>query len=393
MKNDSLNTEGGHSVCHIIEVRMKTFQYTILVVLVLFALSAKTKADSLYVWCGDGTVHGFPTNGVSTALTNDFSGGNGPVGLTFDNIGNLYIGQPSASYVWLFMPSELLVLFGNADSVSGLAFNSSGKLIATIPNYGEITQLTFFGDRYYLYGQYTQSHLNYPTSLAFDDLGNMYVANSFPSWGNFYFPSDTNMIQKFSNDFTYLGAFATNLNQPWGLAFNSNGNLFVSNSGTNGLGRNSILKFLPDGTRSTFASAASGLNRPCGLAFDSAGNLFVANAGAGNILKFDSGGAVSIFATDLNSPTSIAIYPGLKVYSVAPVVLTNSTKLPSGNFQLNLVEPSGLNFTVVATTNLSLAISNWADIGNFTETSPNQYQFIDTQATNNNLRFYRVRSQ
>ena len=42
----------------------------------------------------------------------------------------------------------------------------------------------------------------------------------------------------------------------------------------------SIYEYTPDGVRSTFAS---GLNQPRGLAFNSAGDLFVAENGSGNI--------------------------------------------------------------------------------------------------------------
>jgi hypothetical protein len=351
-----------------------------------FIKLSSAKADSVYVWCGDGLVHGFPNSGSSIVLTNDFAGWNGPVGLTFDNLGNLYIGQPSSSYIWLFVPTNLVTLFGYVDSVSGMAFSQSGKLIATIPNYSAIIQLefSFYSSRYSLNGQttnYTQSHLSFPLSLALDDVGFMYVT------------SGTNTIQKFNKNFIYDSTFASDLNHPWGLAFDASGNLFVANNATNGLRRNSILKYSPDGTRSTFASAASGLNQPCGIAFDSTGNLFVANSGAGNILKFTPGGIASVFASGLNDPCNIAVYPGLKVYSATPVLFTNSTKLPDGNLQLNMVEPSGLNFAVLAATNLSQNLSNWSNIGNFTETAPNQYQFTDTQTTNNPKRFYRIKSQ
>src|SRR5579859_6252031 len=78
------------------------------------------------------------------------------------------------------------------------------------------------------------------------------------------------------NGFTPTGAqstFASGLNQPLGLAFDSAGNLYEADANSG-----NIYKFAPGGAQSTFAS---GLNRPVGLAFNSAGNLFVANSGAG----------------------------------------------------------------------------------------------------------------
>lgn len=83
------------------------------------------------------------------------------------------------------------------------------------------------------------------------------------------------------------------LNSPFDLAFDSAGNLFVSNQGDN-----TILKFSPDGTRSVFASTV--LNIPTGLAFDSVGNLYAANYGDNTIAKFTPEGLGSIFASGGN---------------------------------------------------------------------------------------------
>jgi hypothetical protein len=92
--------------------------------------------------------------------------------------------------------------------------------------------------------------------------------------------------------------FASGLNGPVGLAFDSSGNLFEAdyNSGT-------IFKFTPDGTKSTFAS---GLNNPAGLAFDSSGNVFEADQGSGTIFTFTPAGTKSTFASGLSGPSGLA---------------------------------------------------------------------------------------
>ena len=81
---------------------------------------------------------------------------------------------------------------------------------------------------------------------------------------------------------------------PFGLAFNTSGDLFVSNYGPS-----TIYEFTPNGTRSTFASGLSG---PLGLAFDSSGNLFEADSGSGNIYEYTPNGTRSTFASGLNGP-------------------------------------------------------------------------------------------
>src|SRR6185369_11995709 len=66
--------------------------------------------------------------------------------------------------------------------------------------------------------------------------------------------------------------------------------------------------------------------------------------------------------------------------------------LPGGVFQLRFTNLSGLSFTVLASTNLSLGSSNWTVLGTPTEAPPGYYQFNDLPTTNNGTRFYRVRS-
>src|SRR5947207_4169490 len=107
--------------------------------------------------------------------------------------------------------------------------------------------------------------------------------------------SDT--IFKFAPDGTKT-TFASGLSGPVGLAFDGSGILFEAdyNSGT-------IFKFTPDGTKSTFAS---GLSNPTGLAFDSSGNLFEADQGSDTIFMFTPAGSKSSFASGLSGPSGLA---------------------------------------------------------------------------------------
>jgi sugar lactone lactonase YvrE len=74
-------------------------------------------------------------------------------------------------------------------------------------------------------------------------------------------------------------------------------NLFVANNVPNSTGQ--IYRFTPGGARSTFAS---GLNSPSGLAFDSHGTLFASEFGTGNIYRYDTNGTRTTFATGAGSP-------------------------------------------------------------------------------------------
>ena len=107
----------------------------------------------------------------------------------------------------------------------------------------------------------------------------------------------SNTIFRFTPDGTE-STFASGLNGPFGLAFDSSGNVFEGD-----VGSNTIFKFTPDGTGSTFAFGLSG---PIGLAFDSSGNLFEADYNSGTIFKFTPAGTRSSFAFGLSQPVGLA---------------------------------------------------------------------------------------
>ena len=97
--------------------------------------------------------------------------------------------------------------------------------------------------------------------------------------------------------------FASGLNRPSRLAFDTSGNLYVANTLSN-----TIYKITPDGNVSTFAS---GLNGPMGLAFDNSCNLYVANNSDDTISKITPEGSVSPFVSStLNGPMDLAFEKG-----------------------------------------------------------------------------------
>jgi len=72
--------------------------------------------------------------------------------------------------------------------------------------------------------------------------------------------------------------------------------------------------------------------------------------------------------------------------------LTGLTILSNGAFQLVFTNLSGAPFSVLGATDIGLPLSNWSLLGPASEVSPWQFQFQDSDATNNTQRFYRVRS-
>lgn len=129
--------------------------------------------------------------------------------------------------------------------------------------------------------------LNFPTGLAFDNLGNLYVSSDDPA--NY-------SIQKIALNGTVTTFANTGLSGPHALAFDKNGNLYVAN-----INGNNVQRITPAGVGTVFADASDGLKSPIGLVFDGTGNLYVSNAfggptHTGSVLKVSPTGVVSVFA-------------------------------------------------------------------------------------------------
>jgi sugar lactone lactonase YvrE len=121
------------------------------------------------------------------------------------------------------------------------------------------------------------------------------------------FVSGTNFHGGAIFKFTWDGKqsiFASGLTDPWDLAFDRAGNLYVVDYDRSGLlGDVAIYKITPNGTRTRLAS---GLSYPSYLAVANTGNLFVADYNHGVIYEYKPTGSRTIFASGLYHPVGLA---------------------------------------------------------------------------------------
>src|SRR5437879_6409222 len=101
--------------------------------------------------------------------------------------------------------------------------------------------------------------------------------------------------------------FATGLHQVDNPAFDRDGNLYVTYSGTRGQQVPvSIFRVRPNGTRETFSS---GIVNPTSMAFDRQGRLYVSSRFEGTVYRVAADGTAEPFATDLGVACGLAFAP------------------------------------------------------------------------------------
>ena len=193
-------------------------------------------------------------------------------GIAFNNSGAMFVdyessGGPLDNTIHEFGPTGAdlgtFVSTGMNDP-TGLALDSSGNVY--VANFGDST-IHEFGANGSDLGTFASAGVSNPLDLIFDSHGNLFVANRGGETIHEFGPTGAN-----------LGTFASLGEFPSGLAFDSSGNLYVSTESNN------IHKFGPTGIDlGTFATFSNGLDDPIGLAFDTKGNLFASTIFIGRL--------------------------------------------------------------------------------------------------------------
>ena len=237
------------------------------------------------------------------------TGVNAPFGIAFDPSGNFYTADYFNGNIQKRTSGGVITTFasGFGEPIASIAFDPSGNLYAATYSSNSIKKIAPNGTV-----STFASGLSGVFGLAFDGSGNLFEAGLRGTSINKITPSGV------------VSTFVTGLNSVVGLAFDSSGNLYEADSLAG-----SIKKISPNGTVSNFAT---GLRQgyefgPDALAFDPNGNLFVSAPSStfvhglgvtGSIYEITPGGVVSTLSNSTNA-FGLAFAPSISTSSPTSV--------------------------------------------------------------------------
>jgi sugar lactone lactonase YvrE len=153
-------------------------------------------------------------------------------------------------------------------------------------------------------GAATAAELDYPSGIAFDGSGNLYIADQVNHRVRMVSTSGTITTIAGNGTLGYSGdkgpATSAELKYPCGVAVDSSGNIYIADTGNN------VIRKVSSGTITTFAgdntagysgdaaaATSAELDGPVGLAVDSAGNVYIADTTNNVIRKVTTDGNIN----------------------------------------------------------------------------------------------------
>ena len=283
-----------------------------------------TPAGVVTTLAGTGVVG--HADGVGTAASFNY-----PYGVATDSAGNVYVTDTSNSIIRKITPTGLVTtlagvaqVIGHADGTgtaasfaypTGIATDSTGNIyVADASNHtirkitpaGVVTTVAgVAGVPGHADGVGTAASFNYPGGVATDSMGNIYVADTSNHTIRKITPA--RVVTTLAGTATVAGfadgvGTAASFNYPYGVATDSAGDVYVADTLNN-----AIRKITPAGVVTTLAGtgtaghadgtgAAASFNRPNGVATDGAGNIYVADTNNSIIRNITPTGVVTTLA-------------------------------------------------------------------------------------------------
>jgi len=209
------------------------------------------------------------------------------------------------------------------------------------------------------------SPITTPSGIAIDSSGNLFVSSGVlikkitSSGASSTFAGST----AGNTDGTGTAAAFSSI---WGMTVDSSGNLYVADTGNN-----NIRKITSSGVVTTFAGSttagigtsgstngtgtAATFNKPASLAFDSSGNLFVSEFGNHNIRKITSSGVVTTFAGSTSSGSTDGTGTAASFSKPLGIVIDSSDSIyvvDQNNNMVRKVTSAGVVTTIIGTTTI-----------------------------------------
>jgi len=290
-------------------------------------------------------------------------------GAAMDDSGNIYVADYNNHKIRKITPDGVTTTFagngkayfadGNAAEASfngpiGVAVDAAGNVyvadsanqrIRKITPDGTVSTLAGSGTAGFQNGTGTEARFYFPSGVAIDALGNVYVADTnnqrirkiTPAGVTTTFAGNGTVG---SRDYTGIDA---SFNYPRGIAIDTSGNLYIGD-----VDNSRVRKINPAGRVSTLAGSSTsgdvngtGLSarfyRPSELAVDASGTVYLADSGNAKIKKISRTGVVTTFAENQPEATSSQDY-----YYPSGIVVdpSDNVYVANGNNIIYKIKPS-----------------------------------------------------
>ena len=343
------------------------------------------------------------SNTVATLVS---SGLRLPYGVSVDSSGNVYIADTGNNAIkeWIAASNTVTTLVSlGLSGPTGVAVDGSGNVYIADSGNSAIKEWLAASNTV---STLVSSGLSWPQGVAVDGSGNVFIADTVNSAIKEWLAAG-NMVIKL--------VVSSGLNQPSGVAVDGSGNVYFADNFTS-----SAIHELPRGFVDTTVKvepaaagsdvlavvlpATANLTRPFapvsnsgmviinGVVVRNPSWLFITGVTNGVVSFAFTANPSAISSTASITVLGMAIPVIQSAAPVTPPSLTGFTILTNGAARFGFINYQGASFTVGATTNLSLPLTNWTLLGPPVYSVPGRYQFTDPAATNDFQRFYRVSS-